>query len=1160
MTKSVVKLEHKYTQDGGPVMLTALQAVVRLLLDQARRDKRAGLATAGYVTGYRGSPITTLDAQLWAAEALLTEHDIRFEPGLNEELAATSLRGTQQLDWFGKPRVEGVFALWYGKGIGVDRAHEALKLANLEGTSRAGGVLVMAGDDHAAKSSASAHQSDQNLAAAFIPTLYPATTEEILSYGQFGWALSRFSGLYCGFKTITETLDLTATVTLPAAEFPILTPQWTGPSLALRAGMPALEQEALTVDFRLAAAQLFVRENALDRVTHGGADNRLTIVTAGKAWLDVCQALIDLGLTAERCQKLGLRVAKLALTWPVEPLFAREVCTGAREVLVVEEKRAFIEDQLARLLYGLNDRPALSGKTTPEGAPLLTAANVLDAGMVRRALFARMEAAGQIDDELAACAAFLDAREARAFGIMLTASRPAYFCSGCPHSTSTIVPEGSGAMGATGCHGLAHYMPGRNTMQTVGMGSEGMPWIAAQSFVDTPHYFQNLGDGTYTHSGLLAIRASVAAKSNVTYKILYNDAVAMTGGQPAEGALTPEQIVRELVVEGVNPVVLVSEDPERFAGVQLPDGVRLLHRDELDRTQRDLRELTGTSAIVYEQTCANEKRRRRKRGEAPEPTERLFINKAVCEGCGDCSVQSSCLSIEPVETEFGRKRQINQSSCNKDYSCVKGFCPSFVTVSGGKPAKRAIDMGALAAKIAALPEPTVVDPRDGYNMLVTGIGGTGVLTVGAVLAMAAHMEGKAGKVLDMTGMAQKGGAVVSHVRIAADIAAVPSARLGIGQADLIVACDLVVATAPDVLKAAGEGTWLIANDSVVPTGEFQTDQAMDLSAFRFLSVLGKHIDADHTGRLLAGELATRLLGDAIFTNFLMVGFAAQKGLLPVTLASIEHALRLNGVAVKANLDAVSLGRLAAQDPEFLREFAGIGKQRAAQPETYEAMLASRTAHLTAYQDHAWADRYLADMAQIQAAVQLAPVGNADKFLIAAADQLARLMSYKDEYEVARLYTRPEFAAAMTDAFEGDPGLKLNLAPPFLPLGRDRKTGRPRKIAVGSWIFPVFRLLAKGKRLRRGPLDVFGYSAERRMERALIGEYHDVVLSVAARLNEANLGVATQIAQSAALVRGYGPIKHDGVIAWRAALPELMTRFETAPIADASRTEKTPEPA
>ncbi len=1146
MTKTVVSLNDKYTQDGGQVMLSALQGVVRLLLDQARRDAAAGLTSGGFVSGYRGSPITTLDAQLWAAEKLLTQHDIRFEPGLNEELAATSLRGTQQLGWYGKPRVDGVFSLWYAKGVGVERAGEAIKAANFEGTHPQGGALLLCGDDHAAKSSLTAHQSEHVMMTAMVPMLYPATTDEILRFGQLGWAMSRATGLYVAMKAVTDTLDLTATVTLPGHDFPIVLPDAPAQSPNLRIGMSALEQEAAVIERRLPLVPGFTALNAIDRVSHDGSDRRLTVVTAGKSWLDVCQALADLGLDAGACRALGLRVVKLGLVWPVDVGFIREACGGSAEVLVIEEKRSVIEDQLARAFYGRANAPALSGKTAPDGTPLLSEIGVLDPGSVRRALVSRLVALGLMGEELRARDAALRALEAGAEGLSRTAIRPAFFCSGCPHNTSTLVPDGSAAMGATGCHGLAHFMPERNTMQTVSMGQEGMPWVAAQTFVDTPHMFQNLGDGTYTHSGLLAIRASVAAKSSVTYKILYNDAVAMTGGQPAEGALTPEQIVRELVIEGVHPVVLVSEDPSRFVATDLPIGVKVLHRDLLDEVQRNLREVSGTSAIVYEQTCANEKRRRRKKGTLADPDRRLFINTAVCEGCGDCSVQSNCLSVTPVETEFGRKRGIDQSTCNKDYSCVKGFCPSFVTVTGGTLAKRTFDDAALAAKAAKLPVPAVRDISERpLALLVTGIGGTGVLTVGAILAMAAHLEGKAAKVLDQTGMAQKGGAVTSHLRIGRDTGAIPSARLGTGQADVVIACDLIVGSSPDVLALTRPDTRVLANEDVVPTGEFQTNRNLDLTASRFLTAIGKRVARENIFTLRAGALAARLLGDTIFTNLMMVGFAAQQGFLPVALDSIEAAIRLNGVAVKANLSALSLGRLAAHSAEDLFDLAETSIHEAPFPRSLADITASRAKLLTAWQNESYAREYIAFLDEAAATLSARGLGACDALMAEIARGLGKLMAYKDEYEVARLYSDPAFMASLTAQFAGQPKLSVHLAPPLLPLGKDAKTGRPRKIAFGGWVFPVFRLLAKAKRLRGTPLDLFGYSAERRMERALIGEYRDLVRRIAGTVTTAAMPAAIELAAAPDLIAGYGPVKDGGVAAFRAQVAQLLPKLSQA---------------
>ncbi len=1145
MTKTVVTLSDKYTQEGGQVMLSSLQGVVRLLLDQSRRDRAAGLATAGYVSGYRGSPITTLDAQLWASEKLLTEHDIRFEPGLNEDLAATSLRGTQQLGWYGKPRVDGVFALWYAKGVGVERACEAIKAANFEGTHKNGGALLLCGDDHAAKSSLTAHQSEHVMMTAMVPMLYPATTDELLSMGQLGWALSRASGLYVAVKAVTDTLDLTTTVTLPGHQFAITMPERApGFDPNLKIAMSALAQEQAVIEQRLPVVPQFAALNPLDRVSHDAPERRLTIVTAGKAWLDVCQALADLGLGDEQRKAIGLRVVKLGLVWPLDKAFAREACGGSRELFVVEEKRPVIEEQLAHIFYGSANAPAITGKHEPDGKVLLSEIGVLDPGTVRRALTRRLEALGILtDDARARNQALLDL-EGEAKSLSLTAIRGAYFCSGCPHNTSTVVPEGSTAMGATGCHGLAHFMPERNTMQTVSMGQEGMPWVAAQSFVETPHMFQNLGDGTYTHSGLLSIRASVAAKSNVTFKILYNDAVAMTGGQPAEGALTPQQIIRELVAEGVSPVLLVSEDPSRFSISELPSGVTIHHRDELDALQRKLRELQGTSAIVYEQTCANEKRRRRKRGAYPDPAKRIFINTAVCEGCGDCSVQSNCLSVTPVETEFGRKRAIDQSTCNKDYSCIKGFCPSFAEVEGGVLAKRSFDDAALAAKLAALPDPQVLDVSGRPSaILVTGIGGTGVLTVGAILAMAANMEGKAAKVLDMTGMAQKGGAVTSHIRIGAGTDAIPSARLGTGQADVIIACDLVIGSAPETLSLARPDTQMLANEDVVPTGEFQRNRDLDLTATRFLAAIGKRVSPENIASIRAGSLATRLLGDSIFTNLMMVGFAAQKGLLPVSLESIEEAIRLNGVAAQANLNALGLGRLAAHSAEDLFALADEPAHEQAFPRSYADLRESRAAQLAKYQDAAYAARYTGFLDEIAGVLEQRGLGGCDAFMAEVAAGLGKLMAYKDEYEVARLYTDPAYMASLRETFAGKVRLKVHLAPPLLAFRKDQRTGRPKKIAFPGWLaFPLFRLLAKLKGLRGGALDIFGYTAERKLERALIEEYRELIRDTAARMTAEAMHAAVELAAAPELVAGYGPVKIDGIAAYRARVAALLAQL------------------
>ncbi len=1145
MTKHVVTLDDRYEQIEGQVLISSMQALVRLPLDQARRDRAAGLTTGGYITGYRGSPITTLDAQLWSSKKLLDRNDIHFEPGLNEELAATSLRGTQQLTWFGASKYQGVFAMWYAKGLGVDRACEALKLANFEGTHQHGGVLVVAGDDHAAKSSASAHQSEHTLIVGFIPVLAPSTTDEILSYGQFGWEMSRYSGLYVGLKTVTDTLDLTSSTILP--ELRIVRPELpTNLRLNLQRGMSALVQEDMVLNKRLPAAMAFARANGLNRVDFAAQQPALTIVTAGKPWLDVRQALADLGLDDARAAALGISLVKLGMTWPLDQEFARQACNGAREILVVEEKRPVIEEQLLGALYTLDQRPAVHGKRDEAGAVLFPLDNVIDPPMVRRAIVRRLEALGRLDEVTRAKAAQVDAIEAAAVAPPV-AIRPAYFCSGCPHNTSTNIPDGSIALGATGCHGLAAFMPERRTMNVVGMGAEGLAWVGAQHFVETSHVFSNMGDGTYTHSGLLAIRAAVAANTNVTFKILFNDAVAMTGGQPAEGSLTVPQIVQELIAERVDPVIVVSDNPEAFEGGVLPAGVRILHRDNLDTVQREVREVKGVSAIVYEQVCANEKRRRRKRGKAVDPDLRLFINPAVCEGCGDCSVQSNCMSVTPLETEFGRKREIDQSNCNKDYSCIKGYCPSFVSLRGAKPAKRAVGLAGLQPLIDALPEPTPIATSDGFSMLVTGIGGTGVLTVGAILGMAAQIEGKAVKVLDMTGMAQKGGGVMSHVRFADDVADIPSARLGPGQTDLLIACDLIVASGPDVARTLRPDSRVIANEDVVPTGQFQTKADLDLRSTSFLPSIRQRVGEDNVALLRANELAAKLMGDTIFTNLMMVGYAAQKGLLPVGIEAVAEAVALNGTAVKANLDAMTLGRVAALHPQELLDFANLSEGQSLFPQTLDAMLESRGRHLAAYQDEGLARRHRAFVERIGETLKARDIAGGEGFLIAVANQLARLMAYKDEYEVARLYSLPAFKETLKGKFDGDYKLSLNLGSPILALGRrDKKTGRPKKVEVGAWILPLFGILAKFKGLRGTPLDPFGYQGERRMERRLIGEYQDLILGLADRVTEDRLPIAEQIAAAAAEIRGYGPVKEKGVETFHAKVEELMAAFEKGP--------------
>lgn len=1148
MTKTATTLDDKYLQSSGRVFISSNQALVRLPLDQARRDRALGLRTAGFISGYRGSPLGVYDAALWKAQERLDAHDIRFTPGLNEELAASAVRGTQELAWFGKSPFEGVFGLWYGKGVGVDRACEALKLGSFEGAAAKGGFLAVAGDDHGGKSSDSAHQSEHTLIAAMLPTLYPATIDEIIAFGLFGWAMSRYSGAYVGLKCVTDTLDLTAAIDLPDAFNAYTMPtdfEMPPGGLNLRPNLAPLVEEETQVTQRLPAATAFARANGIDQTIIDGERRTLSIVSAGKAYLDVRQALMDLGLDEEACRRLGVRLYKPGLIWPMDKERLISFAQGSRALLVVEEKRPVMEDQIARHLYALSAdrRPDLAGKQDLNGAPLLPATGELNAALVRRAIKALLDQVGADDARVDERASYYRALETRALDAGAGKLRPAYFCSGCPHNTSTNLPDGSMALGGIGCHGLVAMVMDRNTSQFMPMGHEGSNWTSVGQFVDTPHVFANLGDGTYAHSGILSVRAAVASKANITYKLLYNDAVAMTGGQPVESQTTPLDMVRQLLAEGVRPVRLVSEDPAQYAGAALPRDVSVHHRDDLDAIQRALRKVKGVSAIVYEQTCAAEKRRRRKRGKLLDPDKRVFINPDVCEGCGDCSVQSNCISVQPLETEFGRKRKIDQSTCNKDFSCVKGFCPSFVTVTGAKIATRADDdAGRLDALIAALP-PAPVAPLDarGCNILVGGVGGTGVLTVGALVGMAAHLEGRASKILDVTGMAQKGGAVTSHIRIGASPRDIHAARLTEGMADVLIACDMVVGSGAPFLKTIIPGrTAAILNSDVAPTGEFQRNGNLETGSDVMRAAVVAALDGGAVFDVHASTLATELTGDSIGANILMLGYASQKGLLPVSFGAIEEAIRLNGAFVRGNLRTFALGRLAAHAPDALAAEMADQEETMAL-ETVNDVLASRMRLLTAYQDEAYAETYRAFVANIERRV--ATLSGGDLFVRAVALTLARLMAYKDEYEVARLYTAPAFKARMRAQFAGDYKMTFNLAPPFLP-GRDA-IGRPKKRAVPGWTMTLFAMLTTMKGLRGTAFDIFGYNAERRMERKMIANYRALIENVVDGLTRSSLPAAIELAGAAAEVRGYGPVKAASFRAYQARLPGLIAAAQTA---------------
>ena len=1141
-----VGLDDKYTAASGRILLSGTQALVRLPLEQSRFDARMGINTAGYISGYRGSPVGTYDSELWRARSLLDGHGIVFQPGVNEDLAATAIWGTQQLGLFPGARHDGVFALWYGKGPGVDRSGDAFKHANLAGTSRHGGVLVAFGDDHGAKSSTLAHQSEQAMIAASIPVLNPATIADLLEFGLFGWAMSRYSGLWVGLKCVNELLEASATIDLPPLPSPYREPEGIAAppgGIHIRMGHEPVETERRLMRNKLPMALAFAAANSIDRIVWNGAKKRLGIVAAGKAWLDVLQALTRLGIDQERGEALGIGLYKPGLTWPIEPAKMRTFVQGYEEILFVEEKRPLIEDQAARLLYAMEAslRPAISGKAAPDGTPLLPSDGMLDPGEVARAIAARLNGLGMVDGRLGEAIATNEAPVGGRSNAPAGITRRPYFCSGCPHNSSTKVPKGSHAMAGIGCSYMAVWMD-RDTVTSVHMGAEGANWNGIAPFTDMPHIFQNIGDGTYFHSGLMAIRAAVASGANITYKILYNDAVAMTGGQPVDGPLTVPQISRQVAAEGVGRIIVVTDEPEKYPpNAGFADGVTIRHREDLELVQQSLRREKGTTILIYDQTCAAEKRRRRKRCEYPDPPKRAFINDAVCEGCGDCTVKSNCVSVLPLETELGRKRQIDQSACNKDFSCVTGFCPSFVTVHGGELRKPA-QTGADAPLVADLPEPELAPLDRTWSMVITGIGGTGVVTIGAILGMAAHMEGKAASVFDMTGLAQKNGAVMSHLRIAADPDGMAAVRIGSGEADVLLGCDLVVSGSDDALKTIRAGrTRAIVNSHVVPTGDFQQDTDIDFHASAFQRAVTSAAGADATDFFDATSLAIRLAGDSIAANLIMVGYASQKGLLPVSPAAIERAIELNGVAVAANKRNLALGRLAAARPDLLP-----GVPAPAEPDpplSFAELVSRRAAMLADYQDAAYAEDYRRFANDIAALENSRNLGSSS-FARAVAESLHKLMAYKDEYEVARLYSSGEFMAKLGETFAGDFRLGFHLAPPLFAR-RDPATGELRKSEFGPWVFNAFRLLARMKRLRGTAFDIFGYTKERRDERRMIGEYRESMLELARALTPANHHIAVEIARMPMKIRGYGHVKERKTLEADMERQDLMKQFAEA---------------
>ena len=1120
-----VSLDDKYALDTTRAYMTGIEALVRLPMLQHQRDLHRGLHTAGFISGYRGSPVGGVDQAMWKAKPWLDQHNIHFQPGVNEDLAATAVWGSQQTNLFSGAKYDGVFGMWYGKGPGVDRSMDVIKHANAFGTSRYGGVLAIAGDDHACKSSTLPHQSEHMFIGASVPVLAPANVQEVLDLGVYGWELSRYSGCWVAMKAITENMDSAISADIDPTRIDIVIPEaFELPADGVHGRWPdkPLEQELRLNKYKIYAAREFARVNGLNRIVLDSPNARFGIITSGKAYLDVMQALEDMGIDEAVAAEIGLRVYKVGMPWPLEPRTTHEFADGLEEILVVEEKRSIIEDQLTGQLYNypVAARPRVFGEFDEEGRDLLPNLGELTPAMIALAIASRVKRFYQ-SETMDRRIGWIEQKEASLAQPRESIERTPHFCSGCPHNTSTRVPEGSHAVGGTGCHYMATWMPDRETHTFTQMGGEGATWIGQAPFTDTGHVFQNLGDGTYFHSGILAIRAAVSSGVNITYKILYNDAVAMTGGQPIDGSLSVEDLIYQVRGEGVRRIALVSDDPGQWRGqFHGVPGYSLHHRDEMDALQKSLREYKGTSVIVYQQTCAAEKRRRRKKGLMDDPAKRLFINDEVCEGCGDCSLKSNCLSVLPKETELGRKRKIDQSACNKDYSCAKGFCPSFVTVVGGKLRKPVSSSGDTSIVFDPLPEPTLPDLERPWNTVVTGVGGTGVLTITALVAMAAHIEGKGCATMNQTGLAQKFGAVVSHVRVGKEQDDIRAVRIPAGEADLLLGCDLVVTSTYEAMGKVAQGrTWSVVNDAEVPTASFILDPDAAFPTQAMKDKITAEVGEQGSHFIDATRIATQLLGDSIGGNLFLLGYAWQQGLVPVSAAALEQAIELNGVAIEFNKKAFLWGRRCAHQPE--RVLALIAEAQPRVEKSLAEVIQDRVQRLTDYQDSAYAERYQAVIERVRAADSRAEQPGSISH--AAARNLFKLMAYKDEYEVARLYSDPAFRAKLAEQFEGDYELRFNLAPPLFSK-RDPDTGHLIKQEFGPWMETAFHWLAKFKSLRGTRLDLFGYTEERRQERADISDYEQLLDVVSAELNGTNYDAAAALAALPRKLRGFGHVK------------------------------------
>ena len=1132
------------------VLITGTQAIVRLLLMQKERDRRAGLNTAGFITGYRGSPLGGVDAQMHRAKPLFEPHDILFMPGLNEDLAATAVWGAQQAEMRGEGRFDGVFSIWYGKGPGVDRSGDALRHVNLAGTARNGGVLALMGDDHTAESSTTAHQSDFAFVDVMMPILSPAGVQEILDYGVYGFALSRFAGVWVGLKLLKDTVESTASIdgSLDRVQ-PVIPTDFVMPpgGLNIRPGDPVLAQEERLQESKRDAMLAFIRANRLNRIiTSGGADPKIGIITVGKSYLDVRQALDDLGIDEVKANDLGLRLYKIAAPWPLEPRGLQEFARGLDLIMVVEEKRSLIEVQLREELYGAPHQPVCIGKKDERGDWLFPAKGALDANDIAIAIGRRLMKYHALED-LEARVRRLERLQERRKAMTDVTVRVPHFCAGCPHSTSTHVPEGARAYTGIGCHYMAQWMD-RSTEGYTHMGGEGANWIGEAPFSTREHMFQNLGDGTYNHSGSLSIRFAVAAGTNITFKILYNGVVAMTGGQKHEGELTVEAIAHQVAAEGVKKIALVSDEPGKYPPtITWPPGLTVHHRNIINEVQRELAQTPGVTVLIYDQTCATEKRRLRKRGLFPDPDARVIINELVCEGCGDCGTASNCVAVQPVETEFGRKRRIDQSACNKDFSCLEGFCPSFVTVYGGRMKKAPLPTKEDTKDQPALPEPQIAEiGATPYGILIAGLGGTGVVTVSAILGMAAHLEGKGIGVIDMAGLAQKGGAVYCHVKIAPTPADVHAIRIAAGEANLLLGCDLVVAGAKQVLAAVEQGkTAVLVNSAEVFPGDIERNPDFVLPSDEIRQAIRRAAGPEATF-IDTTALAQALLGNSIAANIFILGYAWQKGYLPLSEAAILRAIELNGESVQINHSAFLWGRRAAHDMKSVEAVVESlrrpteAKQRST---ALQDVIERRAAFLVDYQNEAYSAHYRARVDAI-AKLEKARAPGSTELTEAVARYLFKLMAFKDEFEVSRLYTSDAFQRQLGETFEGDLRLELHLAPPIPFLQRKTDFGGSRKITFGPWMFKVMKVLARLKWMRGSWFDITRFNNDRIVERRLLAEYEALIDELLVSLTAENHAAAVALARLPERIRGFGHVKANHIAAVEPERERLLAEFRS----------------